>query len=156
MNRSAFLPQTLAFSEQTFFWHRDPPQERYNHSGSTEKRRFQMKSFFVAILCLLLSITAVVIPARAQCDGLPHPENGQPAPCGKPAQSSSTTDTRYRDGVAAAAQAQKDTEAAQAAAAAAKRERVRQCELQAQHDYEECTRLHPNSPCPLKPCANTL
>ncbi len=115
-----------------------------------------MKSFLAALLCFLLSITVVVIPARAQCDGLPHPENGQPAPCGKLAQSSSTTDTRFRDGVQQMQEQQKQAEEAAKQQAAEKRERVRQCELQAQHDYTECTRLHPNSPCPLKPCANTL
>jgi hypothetical protein len=24
--------------------------------------------------------------------------------------------------------------------------------LQAQHDYEECKRMNPSVPCPLKPC----
>lgn len=115
-----------------------------------------MKSFLVAILCFLLSITTVVIPAQAQCDGLPHPDKGQPAPCWQ------TPDPNARDRANAAAaaafvaQAQKQAEEAAKQQAEQKRERVRQCELQAQHDYEECTRLHPNSPCPLKPCANTL
>jgi hypothetical protein len=37
-NRTAFLPQTLAFSGQTFFWPRNLPQERYNSMELVPKK----------------------------------------------------------------------------------------------------------------------
>jgi hypothetical protein len=36
--RPAFLPQTLAFSGQTFFWPRNLPQERYNSMEPVPKK----------------------------------------------------------------------------------------------------------------------
>jgi hypothetical protein len=38
VNRPAFLPQTLAFSEQMFFWHRHLSQERYNSMKPAPKK----------------------------------------------------------------------------------------------------------------------
>jgi hypothetical protein len=37
-NRPAFLPQTLAFSGQTFFWPRNLLQERYNSLEPVPKK----------------------------------------------------------------------------------------------------------------------
>jgi hypothetical protein len=48
-NRSAFLPQTLAFSEQTFFWPRNPPQERYNSIEPVPKKEIPIKTIGIYI-----------------------------------------------------------------------------------------------------------
>ena len=42
-NRPAFLPQTLAFSVQTFFWPRNLPQERYNSMEPVPKKEIPDK-----------------------------------------------------------------------------------------------------------------
>jgi hypothetical protein len=43
-NRPAFLPQTLAFSGQTFFWPRNLPQERYNSMEPVQKKEIPVKT----------------------------------------------------------------------------------------------------------------
>ena len=42
-NRPAFLPQTLAFSGQTFFWPRNLPQERYNSMKPVPKKEIPIQ-----------------------------------------------------------------------------------------------------------------
>jgi len=44
-NRPAFLPQTLAFSGQTFFWPRNLPQERYNSMEPVQKKEIPADTF---------------------------------------------------------------------------------------------------------------
>ena len=110
-----------------------------------------MKSFLAAAFCVLLSMTAVAIPASAQCDGYPHPEKGQPAPCGQPAQPSlpNPNSDVLRE---VERRHQQEEQQLIADAEARERDRIHRCELQAQHDYEECTRRNPTGYCPLKPC----
>ena len=48
-NRPAFLPQTLAFSAQTYFLPRNLPQKRYNSMELVPKRRFSFKSASVPL-----------------------------------------------------------------------------------------------------------
>ena len=43
-NRPAFLPQTPAFSGQTFFWPRNLPQERYNSVEPVPKKEIPGKT----------------------------------------------------------------------------------------------------------------
>jgi hypothetical protein len=103
------------------------------------------------ILVAIVVLGVGAIPLFAQCDGLPHPENGQPAPCW-PSQSlpnpnsgdawRATQQQRER-------QLQEDTERREQQ----KRDELHRCELQAQHDYQECARKNPTGYCPLKPCS---
>jgi hypothetical protein len=43
-NRPAFLPQTLAFGAQTFFWPCNLPQERYNFVKPVSKKEIPVNS----------------------------------------------------------------------------------------------------------------
>jgi hypothetical protein len=43
-NRPAFLPQTPAFSGQTFFWPRNLPPERYNPMEPLPKKEIPSKA----------------------------------------------------------------------------------------------------------------
>jgi hypothetical protein len=105
---------------------------------------------FEAVLAVAF-LTLGAIPVSAQCDGLPHPENGQPAPCGQAKQSlpDPNSGSAWR-----AAQEQRQQQQQQEVAERQKqeRDRVHKCELQAQHDYEECKQNNPNGYCPLKQC----
>jgi len=44
-NRPAFLPQTLAFGAQTFFWPCNLPQERYNFVKPVSKKEIPDEAF---------------------------------------------------------------------------------------------------------------
>ena len=43
-NRPAFLPQTLAFGAQTFFWPCNLPQERYNFVKPVSNKEIPVQS----------------------------------------------------------------------------------------------------------------
>jgi hypothetical protein len=72
--RPAFLPQTLAFSGQTFFWPRNLPQDRYNSIEPVPKKEIPdgMKKTPRIILCLMLAgAISQARPVQAQagpCD----------------------------------------------------------------------------------------
>ena len=104
----------------------------------------------VLMLALLQFARGVASAQQAKCDGLPHPENGQPAPCypERTVPDANSGDT-WRT-----AQQQRQQQHDQEVAEAEERERARihKCELQSQHDYEECTRKDPNAYCRLKDC----
>jgi hypothetical protein len=51
-NRPAFLPQTLAFSGQTFFWPRNLPQERYNSIEPVPKKEIPVDLYSIIIWVL--------------------------------------------------------------------------------------------------------
>jgi len=95
----------------------------------------------------LTSFSTIPVNEFAQCDGLPHPENGHPMPCGSPNRSlpdpNSGDDWRL---------AQQQREQQQQEREQQEQNRIHRCELQAQHDYEECTRRNPNGYCPMKQC----
>lgn len=90
-------------------------------------------------------------PKLAQCDGLPHPENGQPAPCGQPNRSlpnpNSGDDWRLAQQQRQQQQQQQEREREQQ-----ERARIHRCELQAQQDHDDCKQRNPNGYCPLKQC----
>jgi hypothetical protein len=46
-NCPAFLPQTLAFSGQTFFWPRNLPQERYNSIEPVPKKEIPVDLYSI-------------------------------------------------------------------------------------------------------------
>jgi hypothetical protein len=98
---------------------------------------------------VLLSLVA--IPVLAQCDGLPHPENGQPAPCG---QTNKPLPSPYSGAnwQLAEQQRQQQQQDQERARQQQEHDRIHRCELQAQHDYSECTRKNPTGFCPLNPC----
>jgi hypothetical protein len=108
--------------------------------------KFALKTVLVAALLPL-----GIIPASAQqCDGLPHPETGQPTPC-FPKQSlpSPNSGDNWR---LAEQQRQQQQQQEIAERQQQEHDRIHRCELQAQHDYEECTRNNPNGYCPLRQC----
>lgn len=110
-----------------------------------------MAKFVLRIVLAVVLLALGAMPVSAQCDGLPHPENGQPAPCG---QSNPSLPNPYSGDAWRAAQQQRQQQYQQEVAERQQqeRDRVHRCELQAQHDYEECTRKNPNGYCPLRPC----
>jgi hypothetical protein len=99
----------------------------------------------------LTPVSTALVNELAQCDGLPHPENGQPAPCGSPNQSlpnpNSGADWRL-----AQQQRQQQQQQQQRERERQERARIHRCELQAQQDHDDCKQRNPNGYCPLKQC----
>jgi hypothetical protein len=97
-------------------------------------------SKFIPPTVLVTALLLGTIPASAQCDGLPHPENGQPAPCTQSnpilPNPNSGADWRLADQRRQQQQQQEIAERQQQ-----ERDRIHKCELQAQHDYGECKQI---------------
>lgn len=80
----------------------------------------------------------------AQCDGMPHPDKGQPAPCSaSPNQNQGNDYSHYQQQLREEQRQQRREQQA----------RLQACQQKAQNDYDNCLRTSPNSGyCQLRQC----
>lgn len=105
----------------------------------------EIKKTVLRAVLLTALLTFGTIAGWAQCDGLPHPENGQPAPCfsGQNLPYTKGPDLREQE----EQQRQRDAEYREQ-----QREQHQRCEEESQQAYENCRQRNPNGYCYRKSC----
>ncbi len=104
-----------------------------------------MKSILVLLLfALLLPLGTGVASAQQKCDGLPHPDKGQPAPCYPTNNSTSPLPPLPNTQQQEQQRQQKE------------RDRIHRCQVQAKQEYDSCEQKRPAGstydPCVLRQC----